>query len=359
MNNASDSPLISAVIPTLNEASFIDRCLRSVFSTDPVPGGLEVLVIDGMSTDSTRQILKDWCQKQPNLRVLDNPLGIVPCAMNIGIRAARGQWIVRLDAHSEYPADYFVRCLDTSRRTSADNVGGAVISIALDEGVQGKIVRALTTHWFGVGNSAPRTKTAEGWADTVPFGCYRREVFARIGLYDERLVRNQDYELNRRLIKFGGRIWYDPLIRIFYYNRSSLRELFRQAFRTGQWNPWMWIVAPYSFAWRHAVPMAFVATLLCMYSLFLVVPALAITVLNLMLWPYAGLAIVASWQQSSRYGGWLFIPLPFCFLSYHIVYGLGGLWGLCLLLGRRSPVQVPSPTRRNVDQAPLPGRTIR
>jgi GT2 family glycosyltransferase len=290
--------------------------------------------------------------------VLDNPLGIVPSAMNIGIRAAQGEWIVRLDAHSEYPADYFVRCLDTSRHTSADNVGGAVISVALNEGVQGKIVSALTTHWFGVGNSAPRTKDREGWADTVPFGCYRREVFDRIGLYDERLVRNQDYELNRRLIKLGGRIWYNPAIRILYYNRSSLGGLFRQAFSTGQWNPWMWFVAPYSFAWRHAVPMAFIGALLCACLMFLVAPGLARVVLNLTLWPYAGLAIAASLQQSSRYGGRLCLLLPFSFFTYHVVYGLGGLWGLCLLLARRAPVQFASQARYDVDRAPLPNRTI-
>src|ERR1051325_4056678 len=236
-------PLVSILIPTRNEERFIHGCLQSVFSSAPIAGGMEVLVIDGRSTDLTRQIVVEWCRNHPNLRLLDNPAGIVPTAMNIGIRQARGEWIIRLDAHSEYPHDYFIRCLEVSRRTSADNVGGTVSSVALDRGFQGKIVRALTTHWFGVGNSAPRTKLREGWADTVPFGCYRREVFNRIGLYDERLVRNQDYELNRRLIKYGGRIWYDPAIQIFYYNRSTLWGLYEQAFRTGQWNPWMWFVA--------------------------------------------------------------------------------------------------------------------
>ena len=359
MNKPNNSPLVSVIIPARNEASFMDQCLRSVFSADPVAGGFEVLVVDGMSMDGTRQILADWCQKQNNLRVLDNPLGIVPSAMNIGISAARGQWIIRLDAHSEYPADYFVRCLETSRRTSADNVGGAVISVALNESVQGKIVRALTTHWFGVGNSAPRTKAREGWTDTVPFGCYRREVFSRIGLYDERLVRNQDYELNRRLLKTGGRIWYDPAIQILYYNQSSLRGLFRQAFGTGQWNPWMWFVAPYSFAWRHAVPTAFVGALLFASLLFLMTPSVASTLFTAMLIPYLLLALSASFHQASRYGACVFLTLPGLFFSYHVIYGLGGLWGLCLLLTRRSPVQLTSPGRYNVagSQLSKPRRT--
>ena len=340
MNNGNDSPLISVIIPTRNEASFIDRCLHSVFSTDPVPGALEVLVVDGMSTDGTRQILADWCQRQPNLRVLDNPLGIVPSAMNIGIRAARGEWIIRVDAHSEYPDDYFNRCIDTSRRTGADNVGGAVTTLVQDESLQGRIVQALTTHSFGVGNSAFRTGAREGWADTVPFGCYRRDVFARVGLYDERLVRNQDYELNRRLLKKGGRIWYNPAIQIFYHNQSSLRGLFRQAFTTGQWNPWMWFIAPYSFAWRHAVPMTFVGGLLFASLLSLMTPSVASAIFFVMLIPYLLLALSASCYQASRYGALVFFALPGLFFGYHLIYGLGGLWGLCLLLIKRAPVQL-------------------
>src|SRR2546425_430953 len=146
-------PLVSVVIPTRNEARFIDRCLRSIFAADSVAGGLEVLVVDGMSTDGTRQILARWRQKQPNLRVLDNPLGIVPSGMNIGIRAARGKWIIRSDAHSEYPPNYFTLCMDGSQQSGADNVGGGVTTLIQNEGWQGTLVRALTTHWFGVGNS--------------------------------------------------------------------------------------------------------------------------------------------------------------------------------------------------------------
>lgn len=338
--NDGNAPLVSVIIPTRNEASFIDRCLHSVFSTDPVPGALEVLVVDGMSTDGTRQILADWCQRQPNLRVLDNPLEIVPSAMNIGIRAARGEWIIRVDAHSEYPDDYFNRCLDTSRRTGADNVGGIVIPVSRHETIQEKLVQALTTHWFGVGNSAFRTATSAGWVDTVPFGCYRRNVFARIGFYDERLVRNQDYELNRRLIKRGGRIWCDPSIQIFYYNQSSIRGLFRQAFSTGQWNPWMWFIAPYSFTWRHVAPMTFVGALLFASLLLLMVPSVASIILAVILIPYLLLALSASLQQARRYGAVIFMALFFLFFTYHLVYGLGALWGLGLLLIKRAPVQL-------------------
>jgi len=335
---------ISVVIPARNEARFIDRCLRSIFSADPVPGGVEVLVVDGMSTDGTREILNDWCRQHDNLKVLDNPLRIVPTAMNIGIRAARGKWIVRLDAHTEYPADYFKRCLRASQNTGADNVGGGVETLCRDKSFQSTLVQALTTHRFGVGNSGFRVGASAGEADTVVFGCYRREVFDRIGLYDERLVRNQDYELNCRLRKAGGRIWFDPTIGAQYYNQSSLPGLLRQAFSTGQWNPWMWYIAPYSFAWRHAVPLAFVLMLLTALLFAVVAPSRGFFSLALVLGPYFLAALFSSAQQSLRHGLWMLPILPFAFFIYHTIYGLGGICGLCRLATGRSPVQrTPEP----------------
>jgi len=305
---------------------------------------MEVLVVDGMSNDSTRQILSSWCQRQANLRILDNPQRIVPTAMNIGIRAARGRWIIRLDAHAEYLADYFTRCLNTSQRVDADNVGGGVTTLSSDDSIQGKLVRALTTHRFGVGNAGFRIGAPEGPADTVVFGCYRREVFERIGLYNERLVRNQDYELNRRLLKAGGLIWHNPEIRARYYNQDSLIGLLRQAFGTGQWNTWMWYIAPYSFAWRHAAPLGFVLALFSGFLLSFIAPPLGRFTLISIVIPYFVLALLSSVQQSARYGFWLLPVLPFLFLAYHLAYGLSEVWGIFLLSIKRAPVQlVPEP----------------
>jgi glycosyltransferase involved in cell wall biosynthesis len=338
----SDNPsglIVSVIIPTRNEAHFINRCLRSIFSSDFMPAGTEVIIVDGMSEDGTRQILADWERRQPALRVLDNPQRIVPTAMNIGVRAARGQWIIRMDAHSEYPADYLNRCLATSRLTGMDNIGGSVVTMPGSDSAQGRLVQALTTHPFGVGNSGFRVGARAGNADTVPFGCYRRDVFERIGLYDERLVRNQDYELNARLRMAGGSIWHDPGIHVRYYNQGTLNGLLRQALVTGQWNPWMWYVAPYSFAWRHAAPAAFVSGLLGSVLLLLVTPLLGWLTLGAALVPYFAAGVVASFQQSRRYGRWMFACLPILFFVYHIAYGLGEVWGVCLLSVRRAPVQ--------------------
>jgi glycosyltransferase involved in cell wall biosynthesis len=326
-------------MPTRNEVGFIDKCLDSIFSADFPPEDMEVLVVDGMSDDGTREKLDVWAKKQLNLRVLNNPSRVVPAAMNIGIRAARGQFIVRLDAHSEYPTNYFRLCLETICRTGADNVGGVITSLSRGSNAGGKLVQALTTHRFGVGNSGFRIGTHEGWADTVPYGCYRREIFEAIGLYDERLVRNQDYEINRRLIKRGGRIWLNPAIQVRYYNQDSLSGLLQQAFVTSQWNLWMWFVAPYSFAWRHAIPSGFVAALLSALLGLLFSTSIAATSLAFILLPYSVVALLASFQQAHRQGLWMVLFLPFLFLAYHLTYGFGGLRGLWLLTVRKSPIQ--------------------
>lgn len=305
---------------------------------------MEVLVVDGMSDDGTREILNDWCRRKPNLRVLDNLRHIASTALNIGIRAARVKWILILGAHCEYSSNYLQICLETSIRTGAENVGGGIVTLSSSRNIEGELVQALTTHPFGVGNARFRLKAREGRSDTASYGCYRREVFDRIGLYDERLVRNQDYELNRRLLKAGGSVWFNPAIRAQYYNQSTLKGLFRQAFLTGQWNTWMWFVAPYSFAWRHAVPLAFVGAFLAILVFFFLKPAVGALLLQVILIPYFAVAACASLQQSIRSRIWMLPCLPLLFFIYHIAYGLGGLCGILLLLLHRAPVQqVPEP----------------
>jgi succinoglycan biosynthesis protein ExoA len=344
MMDDNSVPQLTVIIPVRNEARFIDRCLSSIFSADPVAGGMEVLVIDGMSTDGTRQILAEWSRRHVNLHVLNNFQRIAATAMNIGIRAARGKWIMVVGAHCEYPADYFKLCLETGQRTNADNVGGGLITMSENSTVQGKLVRAMTTHRFGVGNAGCRIGAPEGRADTVAYSCYRREVFERIGFYDERLVRNQDYELNCRLLKTGGSIWFNPAIQAQYYNQGTIVGLIRQAFVTGQWNPWMWYIAPYSFAWRHAVPAGFVVALLIALLFSFIAPPFGLAILTLILVAYFLLGVLSSVQQSLRYGIWMLPVLPFLFFAYHLAYGLGGLLGIFLLCFRRAPVQLaPEP----------------
>lgn len=331
------NPFVSIIIPCRNELEFINKCLDSVFSFEDLHFDVEVIVVDGMSCDGTREVLSKWENDRQNLRVLDNPKQIVPSALNIGIKASKGQWIVRLDAHAEYPKNYLFQCIKTSQKKKADNVGGIVITKIKDSSIQARWVQAITTHRFGVGNANFRLNTSEKPVDTVPYGCYRREVFNNIGFFDERLVRNQDYEFNRRLIKNGGLIWLNPEIKVYYYNKSSLKGLFRQAFNTAKWNAWMWYIAPYTFAFRHFIPSAFLLSLLIFISLAIFFNFKVFLLLALTLYFFA--SIISSLKQSLRYGFWMFFILPFLFFIYHLSYGFGTLWGAIKLLIKKSPVQ--------------------
>jgi glycosyltransferase involved in cell wall biosynthesis len=344
-------------MPVRNDAAFIEQSLASVMAQDFPTSQVEILVVDGMSEDGTRQIVEDVVRGQagpssfvsglptsvpgprsPVLRLLKNPNGIVPCALNLAIKAARGQWLVRLDAHSIYPPDYIRRCIETAQRTGADNVGGVVAALPRDGSAGACLVQALSTSSFGVGGARFRVGGEEGPADTVAFGCFRREVFDEVGLFDERLVRNQDYEFNRRLARAGKRIWFNPAIRAEYFNQATLGGLFGQAFGTGKWNPWVWFVAPYAFAVRHLVPGLFVLGLVIVLSSWFLVPWGWVALAAIMV-PYVVLALVASVQQGRRYGFGLALPLPALFFAYHFSYGLGTLWGALRLLVGATPVQ--------------------
>ena len=161
-------PQVSVVMPVRNEERFIDQCLRSVFSLDAE--GMEVLVVDGMSTDGTRQILNGWAKRQPNLRVLDNPKQIVPAAMNIGIKAAKGKWIIRMDAHTVYAPNYIQQCLAAAKETGADNVGGPWV--ATGNGLVGRAVAAAFHSRFGNGGARGHDPDYSGPVDTVYLGCW-------------------------------------------------------------------------------------------------------------------------------------------------------------------------------------------
>ncbi|MCX6842126.1 MAG: glycosyltransferase family 2 protein [candidate division WOR-3 bacterium] len=331
--------MVSLIVLCRNEQRTIEGCLNSIVNQDYPVGRTEVLVVDGMSEDGTRDIVRGFQTRYRPLSLVDNPGKTAPCAFNVGIKAATGGLVLFMSAHATYPNDYVRLCVDTSRRTGADNVGGVCVTKAMEDTIQSRLVRAMTTHRFGVGDAEYRLNASEGPVDTVSLPCYDRKVFERIGWFDERLTRNQDYEFNRRLLAAGGRIWCNPSIRVLYYNQATLGGLFRQAFGTGKWNPWMWFVAPYAFAVRHLVPGLFVVSLFLVLGLWFLVPNGWIAVAAILV-PYFVLALLASFQQARRFGFALALPLPALFFTYHVSYGLGTLWGAVRLLVGATPVQV-------------------
>lgn len=324
--STGEAPFVSVVLPCRNELGHIVPCLQSLLATHHPREKLEVIFVDGMSDDGTREILLEAAKQHPFMRVLENPRRIVPTAMNLGIKNARGEYIVRMDAHSVYPADYIPRCLKLLHESAgAGNAGGRVVTTPNGDGPWAQPVAFVTSHRLGVGNGRWRISDEPGFVDTVPNGCFKREVLERVGLYDERLTRNQDNELNARLHKHGYKVAFDPAIKVRYFNQSTLEGLLHQGFFTGMWNVYTLWLHPYTFKWRRFVPAGFVAYLAALPLL----PALFLAPLAL----YVGL--VAAVSASARREGVDPLRVAATFAAYHVSYGLGTLFGvLNLITGR-------------------------
>lgn len=323
---AAAGPQVSIVVPMLNEERYIGGCLDSILAGSFPVEQCEVLVVDGGSVDGSREIVRARTDRHPSLRLLDNPRRIQGAAMNIGIQNARGKYILRMDAHSEYPRDYVQNCVEELERTGADNVGGTWEVTPARPDFLARALALTVQHWFGVGNARYRTG-GDGYVDTVPFGAFRRELFGRVGLFRENLAVHEDYEMNARIRAAGGKIYLSGRIRNTYYQESSLRGYLRKAWNYGYWVARWCMLHPHCFAWRHLVPLCFVLALLGGAAL---APFWRPAGMGLvaMLAAYAVFAIGSSLQLGSR-GGWRFAPLlPGLFLLRHITYGLGTLAGM-------------------------------
>jgi len=310
------TPLVSVIIPCRNEARFIAVCLDSILASD-YPR-FEVIVADGMSADGTREIVARYGEVQ----MIDNPRKITPAGLNLAIGAARGEIILRMDAHARVARDYISGCVAALERTGADNVGGIRIEVARDPGFFAAAIVEAMTQPFGVGNALYRTMAdREQWVDTVFGGCWRREIFCRIGMFHERLARSQDIEFNQRLRRAGGRILLSPALVTYYYTRSWLRDLIRHNFVNGAWS-----VLPFALTgggmpvrWRHLAPLAMVSTVCVCALAGFYWPAVA----------YAAANLSASAWIAARKKRWNYVlTLPVVFASLHFSYGTGSLWGL-------------------------------
>lgn len=332
MEHSLTEPRTSLILPCRNEAGHIEACLRSVLAFEPPPGGFEVIVVDGMSEDGTREIVEQLAAEDPRLRLLDNPERITPCALNRGIGAARGEIIVRIDAHTEYAADYLCKCLEVLSETGADNVGGPWV--ARGRTYLQRAIAAAFQSPFAVGGARGHKANYEGPVDTVYLGCWPRTVLEQIGLFDEELARNQDDELNFRLIRAGGKVWQSPRIRSWYTPRTTLGALFQQYFQYGYWKVRVMQKHNRPASLRHLVPGAFVLTVLL---LTLATPFFAPAQVGLavILGLYLVAMLLASVVTAAR-AGWELLPvLPAVFACYHVGYGLGFLIGIWDFILRR------------------------
>jgi len=327
-------PKISIIIPCFNEEKHIAHCLDSILLSDYDRSNIEILVVDGMSSDKTREIVASYSKKYTYIKLLSNPDKIVPKAMNLAIKEAKGAYIIRLDAHASYPTNYFSKLIEWHQKLDADNVGCVIVTEVKNMNKKSASIKEILSHKFGVGNSDFRTGIKEvKEVDTVPFGCYKKEVFEQYGYYDERLIRNQDIELNKRIINGGGKIYLIPDVKCTYYARENFSDLAKNNFANGKWN----ILTAYytktlnSLSLRHFIPLLFLLSLLVPLFLSIFTAKFAYVAL-VSLSSYLALVIIMSFKLRGEETTIFY--LIGSFLTLHLSYGLGSLVGIFSMSNR-------------------------
>jgi GT2 family glycosyltransferase len=329
------------IVPVRNEERHIAACLESILAQDYPAERVEVLVVDGRSIDDTRSIVAGFARRDRRVRLFDNPGQWVAAGLNIGIRAAAGEVIARVDGHTVLEPDYVSSCVRYLEETGADNVGGMMRPASAS--YLGRAIGLATSSPFAAGDARFRYSQRAGFVDTVYLGAFRRAVFDRVGGFDERLARNQDYELNFRLRQAGGRIFYTPAIRSWYYGRESLRGLWRQYFDYGRWKAVVIRRAPRSARPRQLVAPALVASVVGLAVAALTptpshprtggkrLPALLLAAVG---GSYLAASLLASIVVAAR-RGWRYLPaLPAAYAVVHVAWGLGFWRGLMAGTGK-------------------------
>lgn len=319
-----DRPRVSIVIPCRNEAGFIARCLASLEAADLDRESTTVLVCDGMSSDGTRTEVAAFTQRLPWMKMLDNTARTTPQALNLGVQHQPFDVVIILGAHAEVERDFVVRNLEVLRVDESVGCAGGIITSEYSD-VRSRCIGMAMAHPFGVGSAHFRTGLLSGYVDTVAFGAYRREVFARVGWFNEALVRNQDDEFNYRVTEAGFRIKLDTGIRSRYHVRASYGKLFRQYRQYGYWKVYVNRLHGAITTWRQLVPAAWVA--------FLVVGAVASCLRPVLLWPYIAvilLYITAAKLSAFRAGAKIsdVAGVVMAFIVLHLAYGIGYWQGI-------------------------------
>ncbi len=324
-------PRVSIIIPCYNEQATIRQLLEAIYHQTFPRAEMEVVVADGLSEDATREEIAGFQSEHPELpvRIVDNTGRNIPSAVNCGIRASIGDTIIRMDAHSQPYPDYVERCLSALDADLGDNVGGVWEIKPGGKGWIAESIAIAAAHPLGVGDAGYRIGTQASAVDTVPFGAFRRSLIDKIGLFDESLLTNEDYEFNTRIRQSGGRVWLDPEIVTVYYARSSLRELARQYWRYGYWKFRMLRRYPDTLRWRQALPPLFVASLI---GLFLLAWwPLARLLLGLELTLYISVLLFAGMLSSvDKQKLYHFAGLPLSIATMHLTWGAGFLWSMIM-----------------------------
>tara|TARA_B110000211_G_C14039729_1_gene536225 strand:+ start:236 stop:1267 length:1032 start_codon:yes stop_codon:yes gene_type:complete len=324
-----DNIFISVICPVYNEQAYIESFLDSIIAQDFPQNNTEVFIIDGGSNDSTVKIIKKYIFKYKFIKYLNNIDRFQVYAMNIGIKASKGDYIIRLDAHSVYPKDYFSSLIKTAVNLSADNVGGICETLPANDTLIPKSISLAMSHPFGVGNSMFRIGSKDIiQTDTVPFGCYKSSVFDLIGYFDTDLKRNEDDEFNARLINNGGKIFLNPDIVVKYFGRDSILKTSMMFYQYGFFKPLVNIKTKSITTVRQIIPLLFVL-FLTIGSIFSFFNASIFIIYTLSILIYFFLSFIISFFLAFKNKKFmLFLLLPITFLVIHLSYGWGYLLGL-------------------------------
>ena len=305
---------VSILLPIRNEAKFISKTIHSIFQQDYPNEMLEIIIADGDSDDGTKKELDKLKKQYNSLKVIDNPELTMPKGFNLALSASTSEFILMLGGHSIMPKNYISKSVENIIINNADCSGGVLNTIG--EGFWGKIIASTISSIFGVGNVSFRVQNAKpGYVNSVPYGCYKRTVFEKLGLLDEELVRNQDDEFNFRIIQAGMKIWQDSSLVINYYCRSTLRKLFKQYFEYGLYKVRVIQKRNQIISLRHLVPTIFFISLLIPYFSFYSFIA------------YFNTSLFFS-IKIGKFNIFKWFACQISFFVIHFSYGIGFLYGL-------------------------------
>jgi len=316
---------ITVVCPVYNEEAYIKKVLD--FFVTALPDNKEIFIIDGNSTDKTTAIVNEFASRYPNIFLLTNPNKTVPYALNIAIPKCKGEFIVRLDAHTEYAPDYFEQIVKTFQDTKADIVGGPMRAVGKTDFQ--KAVAYATSTKFGIGDSSFHDEHHRGYVDSVYLGAWKKEIFNDIGLFDIKFKRNQDDEFHYRAKSKGKKIYLNPQIKSWYYPRSTAKKLFKQYFQYGLYKPLVLKKVSSGFKLRHVIPSLFVLYLA-------VLPAFLVFSLLLSFPLIIYLLIACYFAFSLKSSAMVKFFALFAYPTLHLAYGSGFLLGMFKLNVRNS-----------------------
>lgn len=339
----TELPFVSIIMPIRNEADFIEGAIRSILDNDYPAEKMEILVVDGISDDGTKEIVQRLSVSDGRVKLLHNKRKIVPVAMNIGLKASQGDLFIRIDGHAKIPPDFIIKSVQCLREHPEAWVAGGNIKTVANS-YTGQAIAAAMQSPIGVGNARFRLGSYEGWVDTLAFGTHYKWIVDKVGYFDEELVRNQDDEFNLRVILAGGKIWMSKSIQSTYFSRGSLSKLWRQYFQYGFWRIRTLQKHKRPASLRQLVPLLFVSSLFVFgITGLLWRPFWIILIIESALY-ISGLA--AGSLDVGRKSGWRYSPVaPLIFVILHFAYGLGSLWGIVRFsilkgLGMKKPEQM-------------------